>query len=263
LTPHHTLFGQYAQGFRAPPYNDVNVGFTNLTFGYTAIPNPDLKPEKSRGVEFGVRGNFNAASFSVAAFYNRYKDFIASLVALDCPAAPRCSPAVPITFQSINLNNVRIYGFEARGEVSFRNGFGLIGALGYAEGDDIDRDQPLNSVDPLKLVTGLRYNAPGNRWGGQLVGTFVERKHRIDQTRAPVPLASSGYGVLDLLGYWNLTKQTVLNFGVFNITDRKYFLWSDLQGVGGGTAAMPATVASLDRFSQPGRNARVTLKHQF
>lgn len=261
INPQYTLFGQYAHGFRAPPYNDVNIGFTNLAFGYTAIPNPNLKSETSRGVEAGLRGNFGASSFSLAAFYNRYKDFISSLTALNCPGDPKCVPGL-ITFQSVNLSNVRIYGFEARGEVTFRNGFGLIGAIGYAQGDDTDRNQPINSIDPLKLVTGLRYNAPGNRWGGQLIGTAVERKHRIDTTTAPVPLASPGFGLLDLLGHWNLSKRATLNFGVFNLTDRKYFLWSDLRGVGGGTAAM-GTAASIDRFSQPGRNARVSLKYQF
>jgi hemoglobin/transferrin/lactoferrin receptor protein len=262
ITPRYTLFGQYAHGFRAPPYNDVNIGFTNLAFGYTAIPNPNLKAEKSRGVEAGLRGNFGASRFSVAAFYNRYKDFIASLQALNCPGDPRCSTVVPITFQSINLNNVRIYGFEARGELALGNGFGLLGALAHAVGDDTDRHQPLNSVDPLKLVAAVRYDAPGGRYGFQLAGTFVERKKRIDTSVAPAPVASPGFSVFDLIGYWNLSKQAALSFGVFNLTDRKYFLWSDLQGVGGGTAPMP-TAASLDRFSQPGRNARLTFKYQF
>ena len=40
-----SLFGGYARGFRSPPYNDVNIGFTNVQFGYTAVANPDLKPE--------------------------------------------------------------------------------------------------------------------------------------------------------------------------------------------------------------------------
>ena len=261
ITPQYTFFGQYAHGFRAPPYNDVNIGFTNLAFGYTAIPNPNLKAEKSRGVEAGVRGNFTRASFSVAAFHNRYRDFISSLQQLDCPGDPRCVPGL-ITFQSVNLTNVRIQGFEARGEVSSRSGFGLIGALGYADGEDTDRHQPLNSIDPLKLVTGLKYDAPGQRWGGQLMGTFVERKKQIDQTIAPVLIPSPSYSVFDLIVYWNLSKQVALNFGLFNLTDEKYFLWSDLQGVGSGTAAF-AGPASLDRFSQPGRNARATLKFQF
>jgi hemoglobin/transferrin/lactoferrin receptor protein len=261
-TRRYTLFGQYAEGFRAPPYNDVNIGFTNLAFGYTAVPNPDLTPERSRGAELGLRGDFGARGrFSLAAFHNRYQDFISSLEQLDCPGNPACSPLAPVTFQSRNIANVRISGFEARGEVSLGGGFGLIGALSYAEGKDTDSRQPLNSVDPVKVVAGLRYDAPAKRWGGELVGTFVEKKEDIDQTITPVSLASPGYSVLDLIGYWSLSKQAELRLGLFNLTDEKYFLWSDLQGAGGGTAALPSA-ASLDRYSQPGRNLRITLKYQ-
>ncbi len=84
-----------------------------------------------------------------------------------------------------------------------------------------------------------------------MIGTFVEEKKHINQTTAPVPLSSPGYAAFDLIGYWNLSKQAALNFGLFNLTDRKYFLWSDMQGVGGGTAAMPATAGSLDALASP------------
>lgn len=42
-----TLFGQYARGFRTPPYSSVNNGFSNLTSGYRTLPNPNLDPETS------------------------------------------------------------------------------------------------------------------------------------------------------------------------------------------------------------------------
>ena len=74
-----SLFGGYQHGFRAPPYNDVNLGFTNLQFGYTAIPNPDLKPETSDGVELGLRFSSDAVYAEVSGYYNRYDDFIESL----------------------------------------------------------------------------------------------------------------------------------------------------------------------------------------
>jgi hemoglobin/transferrin/lactoferrin receptor protein len=170
---------------------------------------------------------------------------------------------VPTTFQSRNLSNVRIVGFEARGDAALGGGFGLLGAFSYAEGKDTGRDQPVNSIDPPKLVTGLKYDAAGARFGGQLIATFAARKDAadIDQTSAPVPLGSPSYSVLDLTAYWEPSRRLMLNVGVFNLADEKYFLWSDLQGVGGGTAALP-TASSVDRFSQPGRNLRATLKYQ-
>jgi outer membrane receptor protein involved in Fe transport len=75
---HRSLFGGYQHGFRAPPYSDVNLGFTNLQFGYTAITNPDLKPETSDGIELGLRFGSDAVFAELSAYYNRYDDFIES-----------------------------------------------------------------------------------------------------------------------------------------------------------------------------------------
>lgn len=254
-----TLFSQYAQGFRAPPYSDANVGFTNLAFGYTAIANPNLKPEKSKGFEAGLRGNYGDKSLGLTGFYTRYRDFIDSLHQLNCPGDAGCVPGL-ITFQSINLSNVRIYGAELRADAAVGGGFAVRASLAWARGEDTDLNQPINSIDPLKLVTGLRY-AAGNVWGAELIGTFVEQKDRIS-TAAPVLRASPGFGIFDLTAYWNVTKQLSFNAGLFNITDRKYFLWSDLQGVGAGTDPT-ATGLNMDRFSQPGRNGAIAFKYQF
>lgn len=164
----------------------------------------------------------------------------------------------------MNLSRVRVFGFELQGDVRLQRGFSLLGALSYAEGDDLERDEPLNSIDPLKVVAGLRYLAPANRYGGDLISTFTNKKRRIDDSVVRLT-PSPGYGILDVLGYYNFSKRATLNLGVFNLFDKKYFLWSDLQGIGiagGATGAIPLA-ATLDRFSQPGINARVTFRYQF
>ncbi|MFX9791817.1 TonB-dependent receptor, partial [Acinetobacter baumannii] len=85
-------------GFRAPPYNDVNLGFTNLQFGYASVPNPDLRPETSDGYELGVRHAGAALHASLAAFHNRYRDFIESGVLVSAP------PVTPVrVFQARNV----------------------------------------------------------------------------------------------------------------------------------------------------------------
>ena len=50
------------------------------------------------------------------------------------------------------------------------------------------------------------------------------------------------------LGYWRV--------GVYNLTDRKYWLWSDVRGV-----LNPG--ASIDRYTQPGRNYAIQAKVTF
>ena len=102
LDKNWNVYGNYAFGFRAPPFDDVNAAFRNPIQSYVLVPNPDLKSETSQGIEVGVKGDGGWGRLSVAAFYNRYKDFIDSRVALNCPADPLCVPGFFFTFQSVN-----------------------------------------------------------------------------------------------------------------------------------------------------------------
>jgi outer membrane receptor protein involved in Fe transport len=73
-----SAFGRYSEGFRAPPFDDVNLGFTNYLGGYKTISAPDLTSETSEGFEVGLRFLSEYAEISVAAFSTDYDDFIAS-----------------------------------------------------------------------------------------------------------------------------------------------------------------------------------------
>lgn len=261
-----SLWAGYAQGFRAPPYNDVNVGFTNLQFGYTAIPNPDLKPETSRGVELGLRSGGAAHSWQLAAFHNRYEDFIESFVSLG-PNADGIA-----VFQSQNLSEVTIQGVEARGELALRSlsptlaSLSLRGALAYARGDDETADAPLNSIEPFTGVLGLAWAPNALPLELELIATASERKRRVDDPDAapgppgappPVALFRSPGGLrLDLLAAWQPHARVQLNAGVFNLADRRLYAWSDVQG---RSESDPA----IERFTQPGRNASVNLRVLF
>jgi hemoglobin/transferrin/lactoferrin receptor protein len=253
VLPALSLYAQYAEGFRAPPYNDVNLGFTNLAFGYTAIPNANLKSESSRGAEFGLRGSVSNASYSLTYFDNRYKDFIASLTALNCPGDPRCSPLVPVTFQSINLDRVRINGVEARADVSIDNAIRLFLSAGTARGRNENTGANLNSVDPLKAALGAKYDSPGKAAGAEVIATYFAKKTGADGNGQFVPAAAA---VLDANAYFVLGKNAKLNLAAFNLTNKKYWLWSDVRG-------LQANNAALDRFTQAERNFLAAIKVSF
>jgi hemoglobin/transferrin/lactoferrin receptor protein len=247
---------QYAEGFRAPPYNDVNVGFTNIAFGYTAIPNPDLKPESSRGFELGLRGGQGGTYYSVAAFHNDYDDFIESFVATGFDPDTGL-----LVFQSQNISKARIYGVEFRGGLDFGTfnagleGWRLRSSVAWARGDDETDDVPLNSVDPLKGVLGIGYTGRNGRWGTELVFTAVDRKDHIDESAGP-QFAAPGYEVLDLLAHVGLGKRTTLRFGLSNLTDETYWEWSDVRG-------RPAGDPVIDRYSRPGRAFSASVNFEF
>ncbi len=162
-----SLFGGYARGFRSPPYADVNIGFTNVQFGYTAIANPDLKPETSDGLELGLRHSGEAVYASLSAYYNRYEDFIESMRAVSMP------PQTPlVVYQSQNIAQARIYGLELKGGVDLgalsesMAGWSVRGAAAWSRGDDRTDDVPLDSVDPLTATLGVAYASEA--WGAEL-----------------------------------------------------------------------------------------------
>ncbi|WP_394538165.1 TonB-dependent hemoglobin/transferrin/lactoferrin family receptor [Lysobacter enzymogenes] len=239
-----SLYGGYQRGFRAPPYSDVNLGFTNLQFGYTAIPNADLKPETSNGYELGLRYSGKAVYAQLSGYYNDYKDFIESNRLVSSP------PQTPLmVFQSQNVDKARIRGVELRGGVDFGElypslaGWSTRFAAAYSKGEDKTDDRPLESIAPLTATVGVAYDRES--WGVELAGRFARHKSDLPEANR---FAAPGYGVLDLLAHWEFAPGAKFNVGVFNLGDKKYWDSGDVPG------ALTASSAILDRYTAPGRN---------
>ena len=254
-TPKLAIYGQYARGFRSPPYDDANIGFTNFAFEYTVLPNGDLEPETSDSFEVGIRGAYPSINFTLAGFYNDYDNFIENV-----GLGPRPSDGF-LQFQSQNIDQAEIYGLEAEFEYfitgSKRNGLSLITSIAWAEGNNTSGDEsvPLNSINPLEAVVGLRYRAPENRWGTELIATLVGEKTRIDGDNLFTP---DGYTTVDLIGYYNVSNRLSINLGLFNLFNEKYFVWSDLQG-----QEISEDDEDLERFAQPGFNVAASVRFRF
>ena len=254
LGEHNSLFAQYARGFRAPPYADVNIGFTNLAFGYTALANPDLKPETSDGYELGLRGSFPSGSYDLTAFYNEYDDFIESLANVGVQNGL-------LVFQSRNVDRANIRGVEFKGNVDLGglwprlSGWRVRTSVAWARGENRVTDEPLNSVDPLKGVLGFGYEPAHGRWGVDLVGTGTDRKSRVDDSTNE-SFVPDGYLTLDLMVHAVPADRWRIHAGVFNLTDEKYWEWADVRG-------RAADEPAIDRYTRPGINASASLTFSF
>ena len=261
----YTWYGQYAEGFRTPTAKALYGRFENAAQGYAVEPNPGLEPEKSKSYETGLRGNFDAGSFDVAVFYNKYRDFINEDAVQ--------SANLENTFQANNIKHATIKGAEVKGRLNLDRfgapeGLYSIGSIAYAYGRNDDDGQPLNSVNPLTGVFGLGYEQVD--YGTQLSWTLVKRKNRVDDTRFFAPDGTSsrfrtpGYGVLDLTGFYKITDDITVNGGLYNLTDKKYWQWDDVRkyasvGADGQSEAAVTQPANLDRLTAPGRNFAINL----
>lgn len=254
-------YAQFSEGFRAPPYDDVNVGFSNFAGGYKTIANEDLRSERSQGFEVGMRLDNEIGNLNINVFHTEYDDFIESFAIATEFLPSGVDPADGLlTFQSINRDKVTIEGAELTGRLNLGSVSGALeqfvlrAAVAYAEGEDETTGQPINSIEPLNGVLGLAYSSNSGRWGSELVLTLVDGKDEsdIDESMPRVPTA--GYGLVDLLAYARFTDNIVLNVGLFNVTDRTYVRWVDTAAIDNDAVA---------RFTQPGFNAAATLRVEF
>jgi hemoglobin/transferrin/lactoferrin receptor protein len=251
------LWAQYVFGYRAPNYREVNGSFRNLVQRYGAAPNGDLSAEKSRSLEVGARYADENVQTSVAVFDNRYKDFIEQ-VQLACPSDPSCLPGLRATYQYRNQAKVRIYGAEWRGVWRFLPQWRVDGAVAYAHGTNEQKDQPLNSVSPLRASAGLTWEpSVGEGPGAALRWRGARPVTRTDDTSFTY-FKPGGYGVVDLQAWWRFGKRATLTLAVNNLFDKKYWLWGDVRKTG-----VSATEPGLDFYTQPGRTLAAAVKVAF
>ncbi|MDR1841597.1 MAG: TonB-dependent hemoglobin/transferrin/lactoferrin family receptor [Holophagales bacterium] len=265
INPDWSVYGQYASGFRNPPYDNVNIAMfipNAGPAGVRIIPNSDLGPERCHSFEVGLHGgdqtNWN---LSAAVFYSRYNDFITDVRLPDDAGEP-----MVFRYQFQNLEKVQIYGAEIKAGVTFFNNFVAQLSLAYAKGENLDVkierevdgetieeriDEPLDSIAPLKGVLGLGYQR--NNWGVEAIYTMVAKKTGIPNydfnDANSTPFQAPGFGALDLMGHFSFGSKGNwrIQVGVFNVLDKTYWKWEDVRGYTLGHSDLP-------RYTQPGRN---------
>jgi hemoglobin/transferrin/lactoferrin receptor protein len=258
LDPSWSIYGQYTAGFRAPPFEDVNIGLFIPLFGYRAIPNPDLRAETSDGFELGSRWVTAHSQLSLAWFYTDYDDFIESraLLGIDQETGE-------LIFQSRNIDRARIFGVDVRYEQDLAawneslQGWYLHAAAYWSEGENRQSDEPLNSISPPQAVIGTSWSSDSERWDMQLTWTVTAAKKAsdIDQTTSE-RLATAGWYSLDLSAGWHPLADLHIRAGVLNLTDKAYWRWLDV-------ANLEANDPMIPLLSQPGRTWSVNISFEF
>lgn len=246
-----SLFGNLAAGFKSPSPLQLNNFFQNPTgfpTAYETIPNPNLRPEKSRTLELGTRGLIGGVDWEAVAFTGRYKDFIEDLVTVQ--TTPR------IQFQSVNRQSVTLRGFELKGAARLTAHTTLRAAYGQTTGTDTARGLPLNSVNPAKLVLGVDHRMGDWSVGASLAHSAKKSASDIDTTGTANQFATPAYTTLDLRASWQISPATRLSAAVHNLTDRKYWEWTNVRGIA-------ASSAVLDSYTAPGRGVSVALVTTF
>jgi hemoglobin/transferrin/lactoferrin receptor protein len=220
------LEANYAEGFRSPAFQDLYISGTHFP-GAIFLPNPELKPEKSRNVDVGLRlrsagllGDDDHVLFKFAFFRNRVDDFIDFNSTFN-PATQQAE------LQFVNVQKAVIQGVEAELRWVFMTGLDAWASYTDIRGDDItgkneEGDIPLEGIQPRKGIIGISYT----HWPWDVtVGGRVQMVS--GQDRVPDDVQETpGYSVYDLFATWQPHKGQLQGFridvGVDNLTDKAY-----------------------------------------
>ena len=252
LSKGFSVYAHYAEGFRAPPAEDVNLVLDIALFNYRSLANPDLKPERSRNLEAGFLLHRRGLSVEAGAYHSRYRDFIETRAFI----GPDPDTG-GLLFQSRNLEASVIYGIEANLSQSLGRlqnalqGWRVDAGLHWARGTNTVTDAPLNSVNPLKAVLGLRREVPDSAFSSTLRVTHYSRQKRTDFTAGEffVPAAAT---IVDLIICWKQSRHIRWFLGLYNLGNERYRRYAT-------TRRMKPDDPRLEILTQPGINAALTL----
>lgn len=250
------IYAQYVNGFRAPPFEDANIGLDIPLFNIRAIPNPDLKSESSQGYEIGFRYISASTRLSLAFFDTQYNDFIETKARIGVDPESGV-----VLFQSRNIDRARIYGLDLRLAQNLDawnqalENWSLNAAAYWSKGENKENDQPLNSVSPPQMVLGVTWYSSDGRWNTNLAGTFTARQNEIDET-AGERFHTPSWITVDLTTGWQVNDRFELSAGIFNLSDERYWRWSDV-------SLFSPDNPMLELLSRPGRNYSISARFKW
>jgi len=244
--------------FNAPTATQLYSRFGSIGT-YLISGNPSLKPEHGRGWELGTKYDDAAVSASLTYFDNRYSNFIE---AVNLPGT-RQYPYFIQTYQ--NLEDVRIYGLEARSEWRLAQGWRVFGSLAWTVGTDQSTGRSLNSVAPLQGILGVGYSQSQLGAAAQVSAAAARTKVSNPTPTRAQPFSdfqAPGYGIVDLTAYWRPAniKGVSVQAGIFNVFNKTY--WNALD-VPTATDAVQAARLAAGAYTQPGRNVALSVTYQY
>ena len=214
------LFFSYGKGFKEPRLEETFAGPPN------SVPNPGLKPERSRSFEAGIQQQLlaNKAEFRASYFNNLFRDQIAY-------------PFDPTTFigQYQNINESLAHGAEAQLQSRIRSYLSLNAAYTYTSTQILQAPacNPTLFCDVTTFGEGKpllhrpRHSASilltyvTRNWGGSIGTSYVGRRPDTDFYGLGFDHAP-GYVRADLGGWYAVHSRITLYANVENALDRRY-----------------------------------------
>lgn len=257
ITGNLSLYAQYAQGFKVPPYDLAYFYFDHVAFsgnGIRIIPSSDLVPEESDSYEIGIRGSVGDMYYDLTAYKAEYDNFI-QVAYVETVSEINMDFGFPLpldvdVFQYQNIEAAEISGIEFRIGFSLSEDFDLFLNGEWMDSEDLSTGEQLPSIQPFNGTLGATWNM--NRLA---LDAYLKYADSMDKTPTGA-MTTDSYTTLDLFARFSFSDNLGFAVGVLNAFDEDYIEYSSIAGI-------PDDGRDLTLYSQPGRAVTAKFKYQF
>lgn len=279
-------------GYRVP--NASEVYFTYDNGAATWLANPSLKAERSTTHTLSLQGRGEKGTLDANLYQSNYHNFLSEEQFTRLIRDEKCDEDYALAgycklyrnqlyWHMENIDKARIRGIELTGRLNVDKvasfvpeGWKLFGSLGYAK-SKLSGDNSLLSTQPLKVIAGIDYESPSEKWGVFSRLTYLGAKkakdaqyteyegYRFIKKVKDYPWLNKSAYVFDMYGFYKPAKNLTLRAGVYNMFNRKYTTWDSLRGLYSysTTNSVDRDGKGLDRYRAPSRNYAVSLEWKF
>ena len=220
LDAHETLVlrASYGRGFQAPSFQQLLLRFENPSVGYVVEGNPDLKAERSHGVDLSAEWTpADWVALSAALFRNDLTDMIATYTQTDGGAAGTI-------YSYRNLTSAWTMGAESAARLRATEWLIVQASYALTYGHDGENDLSLENQARHRPTAFIRLAHPDWRLGCVLRGSAeLGRRFYVDddgdgadELKKPAALVRADVRVEQRMG-----RHAELFLGLDNLTDRR------------------------------------------
>jgi outer membrane receptor for ferrienterochelin and colicins len=212
ITPKWNLRASAGRGFRAPSAKELGFVFDHTIYGYKIQGNPDLKPEKSWGVNADITWTPLEKPEQMMLRGSVYANWVEELIDLDLAHGTFDGPVV--TYRYANFGRARTAGAQL--DASFKPAKWITSTTSYAYTwtRDDTAEQPLPGRPPHTVTSAITIE-PG--WKLQ----FIARARVTTSSFLDENSRSPGYQTVDLRAGRTLWPHSQLYVGALDLLDVK------------------------------------------
>jgi len=210
-------------------FDHYSSGSGEYVSKFMSLPNPDLKPEKTKAAELALLHRFGPDLFvEISTYYSEVEDLVSS-VEYDRPSYYIEGGVINSWKRNENIGKAAFYGGHLSFNYKSRAGGALVkywANYSYTDGtidggDGIDRTPPYITRNKVKggvtLSYGKYFISPIVKWIGETTSLWVDRDESREQTVRAYTLVNLNMGVRDL------TKDLSAALNIQNLFDVRYY----------------------------------------